>query len=176
MNLANLITVARIVLAPIYLWLLYANYQPGALTNWYLLFGFIAVAATDGIDGAVARKRGIVTKLGKTLDPIADKVLIGGAFLVMSLREVVPWWVTLAILAREIGMTIYRLAVIRDRVIPASSSGKFKTVMQCVALGWVISPLNVALSNQSFDIGFGLLYGAVFITWYSAFKYINEAR
>lgn len=176
MNLANAITLLRIVIAPIYLWALAVYFAAGQSVNWALLAGFILVAATDGIDGAIARKRGIVTKLGKTLDPIADKILIGGAFLVLSMLTVVPWWVTIAILVREIGMTIYRLAVIRDRVIPASSSGKSKTIMQCIAIGWFISPLGEMLKTAQFNIGFGLLYGAVFLTWWSALQYIRESR
>lgn len=178
MNLANLITVLRILVAPIYLWFLFVNYVGGSDYNWLLLVGFIVLAATDGIDGAVARKKGIVTKLGKTLDPIADKVLLGGAFIVLSMvnPEAMPWWATIAILIREVGMTIYRLAVIRDRVIPASGSGKSKTIMQAITIGYLISPLSVLWENQSFSINYGLVYGAVFLTWWSALKYLRESR
>jgi CDP-diacylglycerol--glycerol-3-phosphate 3-phosphatidyltransferase len=176
LNTANLVTIARIVIAPVFLWFLYAYYLPGQTIGWYLLAGFIAIAATDGIDGAIARRSNTVTKLGKLLDPIADKVLLGGTFIVLSMLNVMPWWATIAILIREVGMTIYRLLVIRDKVIPASSTGKLKTVFQAIALGWVISPLNALLFNPNFDIGFGLIYGAVFLTWYSAIKYIRESR
>lgn len=176
MNLANLITISRIVIAPIFLFALHQFYRPGDNIGWVLLAGFVLLAATDGIDGAVARKQGTVTKLGKLLDPIADKVLLGGSFVVLSLLDVMPWWATIAILVREVGITIYRLIVIRDRVIPASSSGKSKTIMQCIAIGWVISPLNVWLASEVFNMGYGLIYGAVFLTWWSAFKYIQESR
>lgn len=176
MNLANLITVSRIALSPIYLLALYQFYLPGDNIGWALLVGFVLLAASDGIDGAVARRQGTVTQLGKLLDPIADKVLLGGSFVVLSILDVMPWWATIAILVREIAITIYRLVVIRDRVIPASSSGKSKTIMQCIAIGWLISPLNVWLHNETFEIGYGLIYGAVFLTWYSAFKYVQESR
>lgn len=176
MNLANLITISRIALAPIFLVVLFQFYLPGDNIGWALLAGFVLLAATDGIDGAVARKQGTVTKLGKLLDPIADKILLGGSFVVLSMLEVMPWWATIAILVREIGMTVYRLVVIKDRVIPASSSGKSKTVMQCIAIGWIISPLNVWLHNDVFNMGYGLIYGAVFLTWFSAIKYIQESR
>ena len=175
-NLANAITVLRILIAPVFLWFLYGYYTPSDSVNWVLLAAFIFVAATDGIDGAVARRTKTISKFGKLLDPIADKVLIGGAFLVLSLLDVVPWWATLAILVREVGMTIYRLVVIKDRVIAASSGGKFKTVLQCITIGWFISPLNVWTFNESFSIGFGLLYGAVFITWSTAFQYFKAAK
>ena len=94
----------------------------------------------------------------------------------MSLLDVIPWWVTVAILVREIGMTIYRLMVIKDRVIPASSGGKFKTVLQCIAIGWFISPLNVLTYNNTLTIGFGLLYLTVFITWSTALQYLKAAK
>jgi len=178
LNAANLVTIARILMAPVFLWFLYVYYVPGQVVGWYLLLAFLLISATDGIDGAIARRNNTVTKLGKLLDPIADKVLIGGTFLVLSILSdsIMPWWATIAILVREIGMTVYRLVVSSDRVIPASSSGKLKTVVQSVALGWVISPLNLMLSNPQFDIGFGLIYGAVFLTWWSAIKYIRESR
>ncbi|MFN4848012.1 MAG: CDP-diacylglycerol--glycerol-3-phosphate 3-phosphatidyltransferase [Rhodoluna sp.] len=176
MNLANLITITRIAIAPIYLFALSRFYEPGQNIGWALLAGFVLLAATDGIDGAVARKQGTVTKLGKLLDPVADKILLGGSFVVLSLLEVMPWWATIAILVREVAITIYRLIVIRDRVIPASSSGKSKTIMQCIAIGWLISPLNAWWRNDVFDMGYGLIYGAVFLTWWSAFKYIQESR
>jgi CDP-diacylglycerol--glycerol-3-phosphate 3-phosphatidyltransferase len=75
-----------------------------------------------------------------------------------------------------VGMTIYRLVVVRNKVIPASSSGKLKTVFQSIALGWFISPLNALLFNESFDIGFGLIYGSVFLTWWSAIQYVKASR
>jgi len=176
LNAANLVTIARILIAPVFLWFLYVYYLPGQVVGWYLLLAFTLISATDGIDGAIARRNNTVTKLGKLLDPIADKVLIGGTFLVLSLLNVMLWWATIAILVREVGMTIYRLIVVRDKVIPASSSGKLKTVMQSIALGWVISPLNLMMFNPRFDIGYGLIYGAVFLTWWSAIKYIRESR
>ena len=176
LNAANLVTIVRILIAPVFLWFLYVYYLPGQVVGWYLLLAFILISASDGIDGAIARRNNTVTKLGKLLDPIADKVLIGGTFLVLSLLNVMLWWVTIAILVREVGMTVYRLIVIRDKVIPASSSGKLKTVMQSIALGWVISPLNLIMFNPRFDIGYGLIYGAVFLTWWSAIKYIRESR
>lgn len=175
LNPANLITLARIGLAPIFLWALYLYFLPGETVGWYLVAAFILISATDGLDGAIARKRNIVTKLGKILDPIADKVLIGGSFLVLSFLDAIPWWATVAILVREIGMTMYRLIIVKDKVIPASSSGKNKTVFQSVTIGYFISPLNTWLFNSGFDLGYGLIYGAVFLTWWSAIKYIRES-
>jgi CDP-diacylglycerol--glycerol-3-phosphate 3-phosphatidyltransferase len=176
LNAANLVTIGRIAITPVFLWFLLTFYQAGEPVNWLLLLAFIVIAATDGIDGAIARKQNTVTKLGKLLDPIADKVLIGGALIVLSVLEVMPWWATIAILVREIGMTIYRLVVVKNKVIPASSSGKSKTIMQAIVVGYFISPLNDWWFNPSFDLGYGLIYGAVFLTWYSAIQYFRESR
>lgn len=176
LNAANLVTIGRIMVTPIFLWFLYTYYQAGEPINWILLLAFILIAATDGIDGAIARKQNTVTKLGKILDPIADKVLIGGALIILSVLNVMPWWATIAILVREVAMTVYRLVIVKNKVIPASNSGKSKTIMQSIAVGYFISPLNVMWFNPTFDLGFGLIYGAVFLTWWSALQYFRESR
>jgi CDP-diacylglycerol--glycerol-3-phosphate 3-phosphatidyltransferase len=176
LNAANLVTIGRIAITPVFLWFLLTFYQAGEPINWALLLAFVTIAATDGIDGAIARKQNTVTNLGKILDPIADKILIGGAFIVLSVLTVMPWWATIAILVREVAMTIYRLVVVKNKVIPASSSGKSKTIMQSIAVGYFISPLNDWWFNPSFDLGYGLIYGAVFLTWYSALQYFRESR
>jgi CDP-diacylglycerol--glycerol-3-phosphate 3-phosphatidyltransferase len=170
------VTLGRILVTPVFLWFLLTTYKPGENLNWILLTAFILIAASDGIDGAIARKQNTVTKLGKILDPIADKILLGGSFVVLSVLNVMPWWATIAILVREVAMTVYRLAVVKNKVIPASSSGKSKTIMQAIAIGYLISPLNQWWFNQFFDIGFGLIYGAVFLTWWSALQYYRESR
>lgn len=138
MNLPNLITAARIALVPIFIWLL-AGFQQET-GRWWALAVFVLAMATDGLDGSIARRRGLVTNLGKILDPIADKALIGGALVTLSVLGEVHWGFTVAILVREIGITIYRLAVIRNRVIAASGGGKFKTVFQSIVVGLLISP------------------------------------
>jgi CDP-diacylglycerol--glycerol-3-phosphate 3-phosphatidyltransferase len=151
-------------------------YDAGESINWVLLLAFVLIAATDGIDGAIARKQNTVTKLGKLLDPIADKVLIGGSLVILSMLNVMLWWATIAILVREIGMTVYRLVVVKNKVIAASNSGKSKTIMQSIAVGYFISPLNELWFNPAFDLGYGLIYGAVFLTWWSAIQYFRESR
>ena len=109
LNAANLVTFGRIAVTPVFLWFLLISYIAGDPGNWLLLLAFILIAASDGIDGAIARRQNTVTKLGKILDPIADKVLLGGSFIVLSSVNVVPWWATIAILVREVAMTVYRL-------------------------------------------------------------------
>lgn len=139
---ANLITMTRIALVPFVLWVLFAEPDRGSAWRWLAVLLFVLSAATDGVDGAVARRRGEVTNLGKILDPIADKLLIGGVLVSLSMLGEVSWWITGVILVRELGITAYRFAVIRNRVIAASGGGKFKTVMQSIMIGFLLSPSN----------------------------------
>ena len=139
---ANLITLSRIALIPFVLWVLFAEPDRGSAWRWLAVLLFVLSAATDGVDGAVARRRGEVTNLGKILDPIADKLLIGGALVSLSILGEVSWWITGVILVRELGITAYRFAVIRNRVIAASGGGKLKAVMQSIMIGFLLSPSN----------------------------------
>lgn len=175
MNLPNVITIGRIALAPIFIWLLFLFPNPAAHERWFVVVLFVLASATDGLDGALARKRNQVTDLGKLLDPIADKVLIGGALLALSILGQVEWWVTVIILVREIGITVYRLRVVKDRVIAASGGGKIKTIMQSIAVGFYLSPL----AGYWLPIGrlqLGILYLALVLTVTSGIQYLRQAR
>ena len=174
-NLPNFITLVRIALAPIFIWLLLQFPGEAAHERWIVVALFVLASATDGVDGALARKRNQVTDLGKLLDPIADKVLIGGALVTFSLLGQIDWWITAVILIRELGITIYRLAVVRDRVIAASGGGKLKTIMQSIAVGFYLSPL----AGYFEPIGFlqlAILYFAVVLTLVSGIHYLVAAR
>ena len=175
MNLPNLITLARIALAPLFIWVLFVFQNPAAHERWIVVFLFVLASATDGVDGALARKRNQVTDLGKLLDPIADKVLIGGALLALSALGQIDWWITAVILIREIGITVYRFVVIKDRVIAASGGGKLKTIMQSIAVGFYLSPL----AGYCAPIGIlqlGILYFALVLTLVSGIQYLAAAR
>ena len=99
-------------------------------------------SVTDRIDGEIARRRGLVTDFGKIADPIADKALIGAALVGLSLLGELPWWVTVVVLVREVGITLLRFFVIRHGVMPASRGGKVKTLLQGVAIGLLVLPLS----------------------------------
>ena len=175
MNLPNVITLARIALAPVFIWVLFLFPAPSAPERWIVVALFVLASATDGVDGALARRRNQVTDLGKLLDPIADKVLIGGALVALSLLGQVEWWVTIVILFREIAITVYRLAVVRNRVIEASGGGKFKTIMQSVAVGFCLSPL----ASYWWPLGLiqsGILYFAMILTVISGAEYVLATR
>ena len=141
-NAANVLTVLRIVLVPFFAWALLAD--GGHTTTGRLLATalFVVAAATDRLDGWLARRSGQVTDLGKMLDPIADKVLIGTALVLLSWLGDLPWWVTVVILVRELGITAMRFFLLRYVVLPASRGGKLKTVLQSVAIGLYLLPLD----------------------------------
>src|SRR5690606_40552576 len=128
-NVANIVTVVRILLAPAFVWLLLADGHEFGLLRYLAAGLFILAIATDSVDGLLARRQNLVTDFGKLLDPIADKVLIGAALVTLSILGELWWWVTIVILVREFGITAFRLAVVRDRVIPASRGGKLKTII-----------------------------------------------
>ena len=175
MNLPNLITLLRIALAPVFVWVLFLFPACNANERWIVVGLFVLAIATDGVDGALARKRNQVTDLGKLLDPIADKVLIGSALVSLSLLGRIDWWITALILVREIGITIYRLAVIKDRVVPASGGGKLKTIFQSVALGLYLSPLAGYWEPLSY-VQLIMLYVALISTVFSGLQYLAAAR
>ena len=102
---------------------------------------FAVASVTDRLDGDLARRRSLVTDFGKIADPIADKALTGAALIGLSALDELPWWVTVVILVRELGITLLRFWVIRHGVIPASRGGKLKTLLQTVAIGLYVLPL-----------------------------------
>jgi CDP-diacylglycerol---glycerol-3-phosphate 3-phosphatidyltransferase len=141
LNLANVLTGVRILIVPFFLAALLVS--DGADVTWRLIASvlFAVAAITDRFDGEIARRRGLVTSFGKIADPIADKALMGAALIGLSLLGIVPWWVTVVIMGREIGITLLRFWVIRFGVIPASRGGKLKTLVQTFAIGLYLLPL-----------------------------------
>jgi CDP-diacylglycerol---glycerol-3-phosphate 3-phosphatidyltransferase len=146
-NVANGLTLVRLLLVPVFGWALVQ--QDGTDTGWRLIaFVIFTVASiTDRLDGDLARRRGLVTEVGKLADPIADKALTGTALVGLSALGLLPWWVTVVILARELGITLLRFWVIRHGVIPASRGGKYKTFLQSIAIGLYLLPLHDALAT-----------------------------
>lgn len=130
-NIANVVTVIRLAMVPLFAVCLFV---PG--TGWRItaLVVFLVASLTDLLDGELARRYGLITDFGKIADPIADKALIGAALISLSVLDELPWWITVVILGREVGVTVLRFAVIRHGVIPASYGGKVKTVLQIAAL------------------------------------------
>ena len=141
-NIANALTVLRLVLVPVFAWFLL--HQGGHSTSYRLLAAgvFVVATATDRIDGDIARAKGLVTDFGTVSDPIADKALMGMALIGLSIIGLLPWWVTALVIVREVGVTALRFVVIRHGVMPASRGGKLKTALQAVAILLYVLPLN----------------------------------
>jgi CDP-diacylglycerol--glycerol-3-phosphate 3-phosphatidyltransferase/cardiolipin synthase len=177
-NLPNVLTMLRIVLVPFFVWFLILD-APGLQAQngpwrWAAAFVFAVAIYTDKLDGDIARSRGLVTDFGKIADPIADKLLIGSALVMLSLLQELPWWVTILILVREWGITALRFFVIRYGVIPASRGGKLKTVVQTVAIFLYILPLS-SIAPWLGVVAFVVMMAALAITLWTGGEYVIEA-
>lgn len=171
-NIANLITVARIVLAPLFVWLVVLDDGQHGLLRLVAGAIFVLAIATDGVDGAIARKRNLVTNSGILLDPIADKVLIIGALGALWWVGELPLWVMLVIVTRELGITVFRFIALRDRVIPASRGGKLKTIIQAIALSSWLVPSWVLLGSWVFVLNWVLMVLAIILTLWTGAWYL----
>jgi CDP-diacylglycerol---glycerol-3-phosphate 3-phosphatidyltransferase len=140
-NVANGLTVLRTLLVPVYGGLLLADGGSAPAMRWWAAAVFVVATATDRIDGDLARARNLITNFGKIADPIADKALMGMAFVGLSVLGDVWWWVTAVVLVREFGITVMRLFVIRHGVMPAGRGGKVKTALQSLGLTLFTLPL-----------------------------------
>jgi CDP-diacylglycerol--glycerol-3-phosphate 3-phosphatidyltransferase len=174
-NVANIITVARILLAPVFVWLLLADNGTFGVLRYVAAGLFILAIATDSLDGQLARGRNLVTDVGIILDPIADKVLIGGALVALSILGELWWWVTIVILVREFGITIFRFIALRDRVISASWAGKIKTIVQAVAISLFLVPTWLLVGDWVHVFNWVVMGLALALTIYSGIEYLVQA-
>ncbi len=176
-QLPNAITIVRILCAPVFLWMLLADAGDDGPLRWWAAVLFIVAIATDGIDGYLARRHEIVTDLGKLLDPIADKALTGCAFVGLSILGELPWWITIVVLVREVGITVHRLLVASDHVVAAAWMGKLKTVAQAVALSLALLPLWTIVGDWVHVVNAVAMTIAVALTVASGIDYIvTEVR
>lgn len=173
MNLANKITFFRVLLVPLFMFVLYSDVNN---STYYAAAIFIFASLTDTLDGYIARSRNLVTNLGKFIDPLADKILVSAALI--SLVEIgkVPAWVVVVIIAREFTITGFRVIAASEGVtIAASSLGKIKTITQLIAI------IALLMNNYPFDkagIPFDIimLYVSLFFTVLSGLDYIYKNR
>ncbi|MFD1721510.1 CDP-diacylglycerol--glycerol-3-phosphate 3-phosphatidyltransferase [Amnibacterium endophyticum] len=171
----NLICIVRILLVPVFVAMFLAGLDDVALRWWATLL-FVVTIATDSVDGHLARSRNLVTDLGKILDPIADKAITGAALVVLSAAGELPWWVTAIILLREVGITVYRFAVLSKRVIPASKGGKLKTVLQSVAITLALAPFPALLGDWVDVVNAVLMSAAFLVTVVTGVQYLIDDR
>ncbi|MBK8168854.1 MAG: CDP-diacylglycerol--glycerol-3-phosphate 3-phosphatidyltransferase [Sandaracinaceae bacterium] len=177
-NLPNLLTMLRVCMIPVVLWLLLDG-RPHM--NFWAAIVYSIAAITDFLDGWLARKRGLISVLGKFLDPLADKLLVMATLVFMSEMGRVPTWATIIILARELSVTSLRtIAMSEGVVIAASQGGKEKTALQMVALLMLIVHhtyyVNFGVATvpvHMHSIGLVLLYASVVFAVTSGGEYMK---
>lgn len=170
-NIANVVTVARIFLVPVFAVFVVLSGMEHSGWRMAACALFVFIATTDFVDGWLARSRGLVTDFGKLADPIADKVMIGTALILLSYYDTLPWWVTAVILARELGITAWRMSVARKTVLAADRGGKLKTILQITAVAWYLWPWPSPLDA----VGPWLMGGAVVLTVLTGMDYLWKA-
>ncbi|HWJ86372.1 MAG TPA: CDP-diacylglycerol--glycerol-3-phosphate 3-phosphatidyltransferase [Cellulomonas sp.] len=173
-NAANLLTMLRIALVPFFAWALLADGGHSTTGRLVATALFVLAAVTDRVDGWLARRNDQITDLGKLLDPIADKLLIGTALVLLSVLDDLSWWVTVIILVREIGITLMRFFLLRYVVLPASRGGKVKTVLQSVAIGLYLLPLD-ALPDWVAVVAAVTMAAALVVTVVTGIDYLRAA-
>lgn len=192
MNPANIVTLSRMVLIPVFLLVLLADWPrwfhaPGlvyTMRPWIAAAVFGVLAATDGVDGYLARSRNEVTTFGKFLDPLADKLLVTAALLALVEMNVLPAWIAMVIVSREFIVSGLRMvASAEGTVIAASSYGKLKTVLQIVAIilfivkdSTVIAGLGLQVEMWTQIVAWTVMGAAVVMTIVSMVDYFVHAR
>ncbi|WP_443089466.1 CDP-diacylglycerol--glycerol-3-phosphate 3-phosphatidyltransferase [Yinghuangia sp. ASG 101] len=146
-NAANILTMLRIAIVPLFVYLLVQDGGHDPVWRAYAWAAFAVASISDRFDGMLARRHGLVTDFGKLVDPIADKALMGAALIGLSALGDLPWWVTGVVLFREIGITLMRFWVIKRGVIPASRGGKLKTLLQGTAIGMYVLVMTGPLAS-----------------------------
>jgi CDP-diacylglycerol--glycerol-3-phosphate 3-phosphatidyltransferase len=171
-NLPNALTVGRLLMVPVFVVVAWIGFDrdSDAWQAWAaVLFG--AAAITDLVDGELARRTNQVTSFGKIVDPIADKALTGSALVILSWFGLLPWWVTVVIVTREVVVTLLRFWVIRHGVIAASRGGKFKTALQIVAITLYLLPLAAGAD----EVAIWIMAAAVVVTLVTGVDYCFRA-
>jgi CDP-diacylglycerol--glycerol-3-phosphate 3-phosphatidyltransferase len=169
-TLPNRLSIIRILFIPIIIICM----EKGLPFPAFLLF--LIAGITDGLDGFMARKLSMTTKLGIYLDPIADKLLVSSVLITLTYHNLVPLWVTITLVCREFLINGLRSFYAMEGItIYPSFSGKLKTMLQIVGIACILFDLgsNFLLSNMLLDrIGLYILYGALFFSVFSAWNYV----
>ena len=181
-NLPNALTVLRLVLVPVFVVLGLQSQSWSALWAAFVVFAIAAI--TDRFDGELARSWGQITDFGRIADPIADKALTLCGFGLLSYQGYLPWWLTILIAVRELGITAMRAFFLRRGVVvSANQAGKMKTFMQMVALGTLLIPwAHFTAINEANEgwvvllIRLGQIFAgvALALTLYSGFMYVID--
>ncbi|WP_341360596.1 CDP-diacylglycerol--glycerol-3-phosphate 3-phosphatidyltransferase [Georgenia sp. M64] len=176
-NIANVLTMLRIVLVPVFAWLFLLDGDAARLWSTAV---FAVAAATDKLDGHLARSRGLVTDFGKLADPIADKALVITALVLLSVDGLLPWWVTVVIVVRELGITALRSYLKRrDYVMAASRGGKLKTTLQVAFILMLLVPWQAFVPSGVADfvdlLAWIVVLATVAVTLLTGIDYVVKA-
>jgi len=177
LNIANALTVLRLLLVPVFIWL---SLLPGDRARLAAVIVFVVAAFTDRLDGQLARSGGLGAPLGKIADPIADKALTLSAFVLLSINDRLWWWVTILIVVRELGITVMRFFMLRRAVMAASRGGKIKTTLQMVGLVGLLTPwsflfLPAGLAAFLLKASYVVVAAALVVTVVTGLDYVREA-
>ncbi len=167
----NHITISRLVFLPIGVYTLFKNGGGDPTWQYISWIVFFLLGLSDIADGNLARSRNNITELGKFLDPVADKAMIAAAMISLSILNRLPWWITIVILVREIGITFFRLSIIKRGVIAANKGGKIKSMAQNFGIGFYVLPL----SSTLFWFRDGFMAIAVLLTIATGIYYVQSA-
>ena len=167
----NSLTIARLLLIPFGAITLFIN--GGDDYNWQIVswWIFFILGLSDIFDGKLARSRQQVTELGKFLDPVADKAMVGTAMVCLSIIGRLPWWITIVIMAREITITLFRISIVKRGVIPANKGGKIKAALQGFGTGFYVLPLDPNL----YWFRDGFMYITILVTLWTGAYYVRSA-
>ena len=161
----------RLLLVPVGAYTLFKNGGNDPTWQYISWCVFFILGMSDVLDGNLARSRNTITEFGKFLDPVADKVMIGTAMISLSILNRMPWWITVVILVREIGITFFRLSIIKRGVIAANKGGKVKSTFQNFAVGFYILPLG----SNLFWFRDGFMAIAILLTIATGVYYVQSA-
>lgn len=175
-NVPNALTVLRLALVPVFIWVtLDMN-----VSRWWPFLVFALAAGTDKLDGYLARKYDLITDFGKLADSIADKALISAALILLSWQGLLWWWVTVLLIAREIGITVMRMVMVKVEVMAAGHAGKLKMALQSFGIAgllipWAyLSPIEM-VPTLAHGICWVMIGLALFYSLYSAWEYVDHA-
>lgn len=171
-NVPNMLTLARILLIPVFWYLLMYEEGQNTATRLAATAIFVVASITDWLDGYLARRQGLVTTFGKIADPLADKALTGVALIGLSMLGELWWWVTLLIIAREVGVTVVRFVVLKHGVIPASRGGKLKTIFQMAGIILFLLP---TAGTPLWVVSNVVMGAAVLLTVLTGLDYVDKA-
>lgn len=185
MNLPNKITVSRVLLIPVFMIFMLYDFGMGDIVvagtemmKEHLIGGliFIIASITDWLDGYIARKNGLVTNMGKFLDPLADKLLVSAALIILVELGIAPSWIVIIIISREFAVTGLRLILAGGgEVVAANQLGKIKTTAQILAISSLLLN-NIFFESIGVPFGVIMLYIALVFTIWSGFDYFYKNR